>query len=484
MIKLLILDDDKGLCETLESFLGAKTELDIYTENDPHVALKRFDDEHFHIILTDVMMPNMSGLDFLKKVKEMKPGVFTDVILMTGGRDIKVAIEALRNKAYDYLLKPVNPEEMVHVLNNALEHQKLLLENIEYKKLINSKIKESNQKADLQLQVYKKEFRKIVGLGEVGVFSEKMQSIMEFCELLHDRMEVPVLIEGETGTGKEIVSRMIHFGKNHKDEPFIPINCSSISPALFESELFGYEAGAFTGAQRNGMPGKVELANNGTLFLDEIGDMPQDFQPKLLRFLQDKEFYRVGGKKPIKVNVRIVCATNRDLRTMIEEREFREDLYYRLNVSRISLPPLRERKKEIIPLIKLFLSKGRSNPGALQNISPEAEKFLLDYPWNGNIRELKNTVEYLQLRIKDPTLKLKHLTFLQFDLRNYKQNVQETKYTTELPDVGIDLNNHVLDLVEAALEKNRWNKTETAAFLGITRKVLYTYLKRLESRKL
>ncbi len=331
----------------------------------------------------------------------------------------------------------------------------------------------------------KKAYARKIGSEEIGVFSDTLRDVFWRAKKLHDNREIPVLIEGETGTGKEILAHYIHFGDGSVVTPFIGVNCAALSSTLFESELFGYEAGAFTGSNPKGQRGKFDAAESGTIFLDEITEMLQEHQAKLLRVIQEREFYRVGGLEKHSTDVRIVCATNRDVNRQIEDGIFREDLYYRLNVGYLKIPPLRERSKEILPLAILFLQKfAKEQRVKFSKINKEAAALLKNYYWPGNIRELKSIMQRITLLWDDEEVTPDHVEFL-FQNTAKSQSRHNTQYefpsdNFSLPDKGFDLNTFLLDIVKKSLEKHNGNKTDASLYLGISCHVLYTYLKRLE----
>jgi transcriptional regulator with PAS, ATPase and Fis domain len=325
-------------------------------------------------------------------------------------------------------------------------------------------------------------YNKIVGIGRIAFFSEVMKKNRELAEKLHRDRSIPVLIEGETGTGKEIIARLIHYGSGEVTTPFVSINCTAISPNLFETELFGYEEGAFTGAKRRGSIGKFELAQGGTIFLDEIGDLPLDLQPKLLRVLEEREFYRVGGLKKSKLNIRIICATNQDLLKKVEEGKFRQDLFYRLKVGHIIVPPLRERREEIMPLARLFLAQlAQEKKKRFSHFHEGTIKILEDHHWPGNIRELKNTIESIVLLYDDTEVSPQHLFSL-----NSGQNPSPCRSIphvengkVNLPEEELNLKELERQIVKATLEKFDGNKTRTARYLGMSRSALRSKIKDL-----
>ncbi|MCL6478779.1 MAG: sigma-54 dependent transcriptional regulator [Peptococcaceae bacterium] len=342
MLNILLVDDERESRSYLAEFLREQGHR-VAESADGSEALDIFTAGEFHLVLTDIRMPKMSGLELLRKIRGMPGGQDVDVVLFTGNGDVRSAIEALRAGAYDYLLKPINVEELVAVTERAGERQALRRENAILTKKFKDAVEAATEETRQELSRFKKAYYESIGLGNIGVFSQAMKKIFQQARKLHTDRSIPVLIEGETGTGKEVIARYIHYGDGNVTAPFVDLNCAAIAPNLFESELFGYEAGAFTGGTPRGQKGKLDLAQGGTLFLDEITEIPTDLQAKLLRVIQEKEFYRVGGLKKIKTDVRIVCATNVDIEKKVEEGAFRRDLYYRLNVGRISLPPLRER---------------------------------------------------------------------------------------------------------------------------------------------
>ncbi len=335
---------------------------------------------------------------------------------------------------------------------------------------INVQIEKGLSAKDIPQDIY--QFAEIIGFGKIGVFSQKMKEILDLAIKYHQDRSISVLIEGETGTGKEIIARLIHYGHKTVTAPFISINCSAITPSLFESELFGYEGGAYTGSRQKGMPGKVELAQGGTLFLDEIGDLPIDLQPKLLRFLQEKEMYRIGGIKKIKLDVRVVCATNQNIPLLIKENKFRKDLFYRLNPGHIYLPPLRQRPEEVKELALMFLDKySQQKNKKFKTISKKAIAFLESKEWEGNIRELENLIERVVVLYDDTEVKPEYLQQDNF--------YQDNECEDEGDGLFIKMNDEVMPLtdietkiIEYVLDKFEGNKSQAAKYLKIDRTTL------------
>lgn len=370
-------------------------------------------------------------------------------------------------------------QEIQTIRNNAILSNRIKdLENlINYER--NSylqkeqELQKNNESFRLKYEHFQSAYKELLNTEDVGVFSEKIKNIIEIAYFFHKDRNISVLIEGETGTGKEIIARVVHFGKDDEVRPFISINCSAISPSLFESELFGYEDGAFTGARAGGMIGKFELAQGGTLFLDEIGEMPIELQSKLLRVIQEKEYYKVGGQKPIKLDVRIVCATNRDLKVEMENKRFRPDLFYRLSTGRIFIPPLRERREEIAPLAQMFMIKfSDEKKKKFQFIDNEAMKLLEEYHWYGNIRELQNTIERIIILYDDRFIRKEHLNFIN---SNHSEILLEDTSTIviDLKEEGLDFRELQKHIMKQVLKRFNGNKTQAAKYLGIARKTLY-----------
>ncbi len=365
--RILIVDDESKMCRTLEILLSENGQYDIAAAHSAPEALARFSPDT-DLVVTDLCMDGMDGIGLLKEIKSRGPD--TQVILMTAYSTVKSAIEAMKLGAFDYLVKPFENDEFLAVVARALEMNHLRRENRFLKEETEDHFP----------------YRGIIGTSPV------MQRIFSLMENTKTN-DSTVLITGESGTGKELVARAIHFTGSRSSEPFVPINCTALPESLLESELFGYDKGAFSGAVRT-KTGKFERAHRGTAFLDEVGEMNPLLQVKLLRFLQEKEFERVGGTSPIPVDVKIIAATNSDLPRAIAEGRFREDLYYRLNVVHIELPPLRERREDIPLLIDHFLSVKAERFGMeKKRLTPEALALLESYGFPGNVRELENIIE-------------------------------------------------------------------------------------------
>ncbi|MDR2892920.1 MAG: sigma-54 dependent transcriptional regulator [Deltaproteobacteria bacterium] len=421
-MRILVVDDNKDSLHSLSLVLRDLGHETVATQ-DPRVALEEARKNFYPLIISDIRMQGMSGLDLLNQLKNGDPPVESDVLLITGYADMETAVQALRGGAYDYLNKPINAAELSVVVERCAEHQKLMLENITLKDNLDKAEEASSELRD-SLAAAREQLREVFGVGEVVADSPQMRSLMDQAMIFHNSPATPVLIEGETGTGKEILARLIHygqncsdhFGKSGADAPFVALNCSAIPHELFGSELFGHEPGAFTGSRAEGAAGKLEMAGSGTLFLDEISEMPWDMQPKLLRVLEDRSFYRLGGKRERKFKARVVCAGNRSLEEMVRAGQFRRDLYHRLSVGYLYIPPLRERGSELEALAALFLMReSRLKKKNFSGISREALEMMRAYPWLGNVRELRNAVERAVLLNDggaDGLLRPEHLAFI------------------------------------------------------------------------
>ncbi len=480
-MEILLVDDEalsrEAVAEFLEEQLGHK----VLQKENGRVALEAFKKHDFSLVITDICMPECDGLEFLGQIKELPQGKNIDVVLMTGHGNMDTAIEALRKGAYDFLRKPINVEELAAIVDRSIEKQALICENQDLKDNFSKKLDAATEGTKAQLEYVQKAYSDLVGIGRVGVFSEAMKSLVMMAEQFHEERSIPVLIEGETGTGKEVIAHLVHYGRGNISTPFVSINCSAISPNLFESELFGYEKGAFTGANKKGMIGKFELAQGGTLFLDEIGDLPLDMQPKLLRVLQEKLLYRIGGLKKIPLDVRIICATNHNLAKLTEKGAFRKDLFYRLNMGRLFIPPLRERKEDIVSLAQMFLVQYAQQKKRRFRFLDKETMFLLEnYSWPGNIRELRNAIERVILLFDGFEVLPEHLSFLNSDnstLVSSRKN-QLKLGSLVLPPNSLDLEKLEAEIVRKALLMHKNNKTQTANYLGITRSALRSRIKK------
>ncbi len=448
--KILIIDDEPILRDSLEIALK-NSGYEVLTAVTGEEGLERFQIERPDLILLDHWLPGMNGDEVLRKIKERSPEI--PVIIMTAQGSIEMAVNSMKLGAFDFLVKPFDLDQLEDLIRKGLERIRLKKE-VEW----------------LRSQ-YQDRFRtwEIIGV------SPKMKEILGLAQKVAQGSETTILIEGETGTGKELLAEYIHFLSPRSSFPFIPINCGAIPKDLFESELFGYEKGAFTGALEKGKIGKVEAAEKGTLFLDEVGELSPAAQVKVLRVLEGKEYFRVGGIEKRKADVRIIAATNKDLEAEVKKGNFRDDLYFRLNVIKLTIPPLRERKEDIVPLFKFYMNSFNEQfKKNFIHLSPEAERILLSYPWPGNVRELRNTVERIILIEKGDTIEPKHLSFLK---------EREVKIETKpiIPPQGIVLEEVEKSYILEALRMKKGNKMQAAKLLGISRSAL---LYRMEKYKI
>ncbi|MDZ4676143.1 MAG: sigma-54 dependent transcriptional regulator [Oligoflexia bacterium] len=368
MLKVLVVDDDQGLRTSVRAALSSANKFEIDEAADGLEAVTKVRAGGVSLVILDVDMPNLGGMDALKLIKEFNPGII--VIVLTAYSNIEDAVRAVKEGAYNYIAKPVKQTDIIEMIDKAMAAHDLI-----------EKVASSSPILTLEGG------RKFVGT------SREMQKVFNIIHKL-SKVNTPVLVRGESGTGKELVARAIHFNGSRKDEKFVAINCSAIPENLFESELFGHEKGSFTGADQRKI-GKFQYAEGGTLFLDEVGDLSPNMQVKLLRVLQEKKFTPVGSNREIESDVRIIAATNRNLDEMIKSGQFREDLFYRLNVIPVVLPPLKDRKDDIDRLLTLFISKfNKSHAKEITGVTPDAVTALKKYEWPGNIRELENVIEH------------------------------------------------------------------------------------------
>jgi two-component system response regulator AtoC len=363
---VLIVDDEVGTRESLRMLL--KNDYEVFLAKNAEEAFLRLKEHSPDIVLLDIILPDLDGLKVLEKIKQKEPDVI--VIMITATRTVKTAVEAMKLGAYDYVTKPFDTEELCLIIRRAL----------------------STQALEKEVRYLRDEIDKSCGFGNIVGKSKVIEDVFKIVRQIADSKST-VLIMGESGTGKELISRAIHYNSNRRNHPFVTINCAAIPETLIESELFGHEKGAFTNAIERKL-GRFEVAHEGTLFLDEIGELSLATQAKILRFLEEKEFNRVGGSKTIKVDVRLITATNKDLAQLLKKGSFREDLYYRINVVPITVPPLRERKEDIPLLIDYFIKKfNEENNKDVRGVSKEALELMMNYEWPGNVRELENLIE-------------------------------------------------------------------------------------------
>jgi DNA-binding NtrC family response regulator len=448
--RLLIVDDEKIVRESLTHWFEEEGYIIESAENG-NEALKIFEQNKFDLALVDMKMPGMTGLELLKKIKEIDSDCF--VILITAFASVPTAIQALKDGAYDYVTKPVDPDELEHLVKNALESRALRSENKQLKKRIDNFIIPENL------------------IGE----SPQMNKIFEMIKTVSET-DSTVMIRGESGTGKELIAKAIHQNSKRKYFPIITVNCGALPESLLESELFGHEKGAFTGAHFK-RKGKFELANGGSIFLDEIGTVSPKTQVELLRVIETKKFYRVGGNEVVQSDFRIITATNESLEQLIEEGKFRKDLYYRLNVLTITIPPLRERTSDIPILVNHFVKKYSELMNKdIKGITEEANNFLMKYEWPGNVRELENTIERAIVIGKGDIIQID-------DLNMSKENKEMKLNGTTAEENGNSLNDMEKRYIIKVLNDNNWNISKSAEILEIERVTLYNKINKYDLRK-
>lgn len=435
---ILIIDDEEHMCWIIEKAMskeGYKT----ISAADGKAGLDQVTIAQPDLVLLDLRLPDMSGIDVLRILKQEYPAI--PVIMITAHGTVESAIEAMKIGAADYISKPFDMEELKIIISRSLEVVELATQ-VDY----------------LRGELGEKLNTKLIG---------KSNAIAEVKQIVTKVADTPatVLIEGESGTGKEVVARLLHVQSTRAKKPFVAVNCAAIPENLLESELFGYERGAFTGAVSR-KRGKFEIAAGGTIFLDEIGDIPPHIQVKLLRVLQERVFERVGGNDSIRMDARIIAATNRNLKKSVQEGGFREDLYYRLQVIPICLSPLRERKEDVPELVEHFLKK-YDYRRRIKGFHPEALKIMCDYSWPGNIRELENTVERAVILCSDDLIPASYLPHEMKDTSHPKG-----QFAIEIPEHGISLEDVERELIMKALVKSGGNQTKASGLLGITRSAL------------
>jgi two-component system, NtrC family, response regulator HydG len=444
---LLIVDDEEPLRVILEAELSESEEFNIDTAEDGGQAINRIQQNVYDLILLDIRMPRVSGTEVLKFVQEYSPT--TQVIILTNYADVKTAIETIKMGAYDFLAKPYDIEELFNTIHRAIERRQLFIDN----KLMKSELTRKGGTSEL--------------IGQSPAFMKLIDSATRFAQ-----SESFILIQGASGTGKELIASLIHRRSARNNRPFVAVNCAALTDTLLESELFGHEKGSFTNAY-SAKQGLVEVANGGTLFLDEVGDISPAIQPKLLRFLETGEFRRVGGTNLLTVDVRVVSATNKDLREEVRQGRYREDLLYRLNVIALQVPPLRDRREDIPVLAEYFLAR-KSRPSHIKTLSPEALRMLMSYDWPGNVRELEHALEGAMLLSRGDVIMAEDLSIHQH--RTHEESAAAAPPSVSDPPASLEEMEKVH--IDRVLQQNGYNRARTAEALGISKKTLYLKIKR------
>jgi putative PEP-CTERM system response regulator len=440
---VLIVDDEVGTRESIKMIL--KNDYEVFLAKDAEEAFVQIKGHSPDVILLDIILPDIDGLKVLEKIKENDPEVV--VIMITATKTVKTAVEAMKLGAYDYVTKPFDVDELRLIISRAL----------------------SNQALEKEVKYLRKEIDKGFSFGNIIGKSKAMEDIFKVVRQIADSKST-VLIMGESGTGKELISRAIHYNSNRKNYPFVTINCAAIPETLIESELFGHERGAFTNAIEKKL-GRFEIAHRGTIFLDEIGELSLNTQAKILRFLEEKEFNRVGGSKTIKVDVRLITATNRELNQLLRKGEFREDLYYRINVVPIVIPPLRERKEDIPLLLDHFIKKfNEENNKKVKGLSKETLERIMNYDWPGNVRELENLIERVVALTSNEIIQPSELPFSLTNMpkiNGLKESVLNGKVSFSKAEEEFER-----DIILDALRRTNYVQSRAAETLGISRRIL------------
>lgn len=453
MHKILVCDDNKSICNILEKALDSK-ETPVTVVNSGEDAIEKINQIQFSLVITDLKLPGKTGMDVLNEAIKLDPA--PEVIVITAFGTVENAVQAMKNGAFDFVLKPFELDEIEVKVTRALEKWDLKKKNVELE----------------QENIYLKEQQnEIYNFNEIIGESSGIKKVLEIVKKV-SQSKTNVLIRGETGTGKELIARAIHFNSDRADKPFIRVNCAALAEGVLESELFGHEKGAFTGAEFKRI-GRFELANEGTIFLDEIGDLPMGTQIKLLRILQEHEFERVGGQKTIKVDIRLIAATNQNLEEKIKKRTFREDLFYRINVVPIKVPPLRNREDDIPLLVEHFLRKFSRETGVeKKDISDEAMDTLQAYSWKGNIRELENLIERVLVLAEGNLITADDLPIdLQSNIICDFSNLKDKS----LPEI---LEEFEKNIILRVLKEENGKKLNVAKRLGIKSSTLYYKLEK------
>jgi len=441
--RILVVDDEEVVLASCRRALG-NGERVVETASSGTEALKKIEEAHYDVILLDIKMPDLDGLEVLQRVKESHPDI--EVVMVTGLSQIETAVRSMKLGAFDYVPKPFDPDELAVVVDRALEHRRLLQENVSLKSAVGSKYR----------------FENIIGA------SPRMQEVFRLVAQCAPT-NTTVLITGESGTGKELIARAIHYNSLRKDKPIVPVDCMSLSENLLESELFGHVKGAFTGAIVN-KRGLLEVAEGGSVFLDEVGNIPLSIQAKLLRVIQEREFKAVGDTRTQSANIRLVCATNRELRTMVAEGSFRDDLFYRINIFPIRVPALRERREDIPALAFHFLKSCSAEIGkTVTRFSDDAMSLLTSHDWPGNVRELENAVHRAVILASGDVVRKAHLAGLGAQPAGAApktgEELKKIKKAAREKSVEAIEKAFVLD----ALKRNDWNVTRSAEETGMQR---------------
>ena len=471
-MKILLADDDKLVRDTLNDYLNGLLGYELTLCSNGREALDAFVAEYHPIVLTDIRMPVMNGIELLRAIRKTEDGRKPKIIIFTGFAELDTAVAALREGADDYLFKPIDINKLTDLIGQTQRREEAAQ--------LDTKAAPAEISASPEQSMYSPNAFALPGGDRVGIYSQSLKKAIAAALKFHDEPDAPVLIEGESGTGKELIAQMVHYGAEKSTAPFVAINCPAISPNLFESELFGYESGAFTGAASRGKRGLLESADGGSIFFDEIGDLPLDMQPKLLRAIQMKEIIRVGGKGRTKLNVRFIAASNRKLNKLVANGDFRADLYHRLNLGYIHLEPLRNDRESIVPLAQFFLHQSTEKRGRKFRLIGESAVGVLEaYDWPGNVRELKNAIDKVTILFDEIELKAEHLSFLELadaSLLDWGKPILAPG-SFLLPEDGFDIAAHEQEIVQMAMKRFGGRKADVARYLGLSYSALRSRIK-------
>jgi two-component system, NtrC family, response regulator AtoC len=442
--RILVIDDEPTLRESLQIALTASG-YELKTARTGEEGLELFARESPDLVLLDHWLPGINGDQVLQRIKDANPEI--PVIIMTAQGSVDLAVQSMKMGAFDFLVKPFELDQIEALVQKGLERTRLKKE----------------------LEWLRARYREKFRSGGIIGASPKMKEVLQLAEKLAASSDTTVLIEGETGTGKELLAEYLHSLSPRASFPFVPVNCGAFPQELLESELFGYERGAFTGASEKGKVGRLESAEKGTLFLDEVGELPPPAQVKILRALEEKEYFKLGSVEKKKADVRFIAATNKDLEAGVKNGKFRDDLFFRLNVVRMRVPPLRERQEDVLALFHFFMARFNEQfrKGFLR-ISAGAEERLLSHPWPGNVRELRNAVERILLLERGDTIQEKHLSFL----GTRKEEKPDFQARPVIPPQGVILDEVMKEYIVEALKMKKGNKIQAAKLLGISRSAL------------
>jgi len=442
--RILVIDDEPTLRESLQIALTASG-YELKTARTGEEGLELFARESPDLVLLDHWLPGINGDQVLQRIKDANPEI--PVIIMTAQGSVDLAVQSMKMGAFDFLVKPFELDQIEALVQKGLERTRLKKE----------------------LEWLRARYREKFRSGGIIGASPKMKEVLQLTEKLAASSDTTVLIEGETGTGKELLAEYLHSLSPRASFPFVPVNCGAFPQELLESELFGYERGAFTGASEKGKVGRIESAEKGTLFLDEVGELPPPAQVKILRVLEEKEYFKLGSVEKKKADVRFIAATNKDLEAGVKNGKFRDDLFFRLNVVRMRVPPLRERQEDVLALFHFFMARFNEQfrKGFLR-ISPGAEERLLSHPWPGNVRELRNAVERIILLERGDTIEEKHLSFL----GAREEEKPDFQVRPVIPPQGVILDEVMKEYIVEALKMKKGNKIQAAKLLGISRSAL------------